>query len=86
MKVINKNIDMIVIFDPEWNITPYRFKIEEHGEVKAINVDKLVNRIIQMVEGQTYILFKCQSIINDIEKVYEITFNKNKLVWKLYKA
>lgn len=86
MKVLNKNIDVIAIFDPEGKIRPWRFKYDEQDETIVVDVNRLMKREIQKIEGQTYVIFRCQSMIHGRETVYEITFNRDKLVWKLHKV
>jgi len=86
MEVINKDVEMIAIFDGEGNIRPFRFKYQEQNETVVVNVNRLIHRKIEKIGKQTNIIFKCESVICGKKKIYEIIFDKDKLSWKLYKA
>ncbi|MTI49719.1 MAG: hypothetical protein FH761_17955 [Firmicutes bacterium] len=86
MRVINKEIDMISIFDKEGNPKPFKFKyINVDGEEIKIKVDHMIASEKGKLLGQPVIIFQCQSVINNLLKRYELLFDINKAQWRLFK-
>lgn len=86
MKVINKAIDVIAHTNAEGVITPKRFKmIDENGENKVINVDRVSRRDKVKFAGKNIIAFVCQSVIDDSMRVYELRYCLEDMRWVLYK-
>lgn len=46
MEIINKDIEMIALFDTDGNIRPYRFRYYEDDEPIVVKVGKLIHRTI----------------------------------------
>lgn len=84
MKVVAKPIEMIVWFDKYGDIHPIRFKIQEEKNC-IIKVDKVIKNDLEKFAGNPMWVFTCSSIINGIEKIYEIKYDLVKGKWILYK-
>ena len=86
MKVMAKPIEMIAWFTEDGTPKPVRFKIKNPDEsVTVINVDRVIFKDLEKLAGNKMILFRCQSIINDIDKIYELKYELNTCKWMLYK-
>ncbi len=86
MKVVAKPIEMVSYTDQEGILKPIRFRIETAGETKkVIKVDTVVHRELEKLAGNKMYKFRCQSIINDVEKVYELKYEIDSCRWLLFK-
>ena len=72
--------------DTKGNITPLRFKMETEDEsYEVIKIDKVIDRTNEKLAGNNMIVFNCQSLINNIEKRYEIKYEFSTCKWLLFK-
>ncbi len=85
MKLINKNIDMISWTSKDGAVTPVRFRLEENGEAITIKVGRIIQTEKTKFGGSPTLSFLCSSIVNDMEKIYEITCNCDSQKWLLRK-
>lgn len=86
MKVYMKPVRMIACFENNGILTPVKFQTsnENTGNI-TIKVDKITLREEEKLAGNRMIIFKCQSTIDNIEKVYELKYEVNTCKWYLYK-
>ena len=84
MKVVAKPIQMIAWFNEDGSINPIRFKIEEDGN-KVIKVDRVLKAEKERLSGNIMEKFTCSSVINGIERLYEIKYDSNTYKWILFK-
>lgn len=84
MKVVAKPIQMIAWFNKDGSINPIRFKIEEDGD-KVIKVDRVLKTERERLAGNIMEKFICSSIIDGIERLYEIKYDSNTYKWILFK-
>lgn len=86
MRILAMPIEMIAWFNEAGMPTPLKFKIKNNDE--SNNVIK-VGRIIQFekekLAGNMMYVFKCQSIIDELEKIYELKYELSSCKWMLYK-
>lgn len=86
MKVVAKPIDMIAWFTKQGIPTPIRFRIEkEDKEFMVIKVDKIMHRNTEKLAGNPMIVYTCQSLIEGIERLYEIKYEISTCKWTLFK-
>lgn len=86
MKVMAKPIEMIAWFTQDGTPKPVRFKIKNDNESEIIiRVDRVLFKDHEKLAGNKMILFRCQSRINDIDKIYELKYEINTCKWMLYK-
>jgi len=86
MKVIAKEIEMIAWFDKEGIIKPLKFRLETNDETyKVIKVLKVLAINKEKYAGNIMYSFKCKSIINNIEKIYELKYEVASSKWILFK-
>ncbi|MGG7143449.1 hypothetical protein ACQPVP_08280 [Clostridium nigeriense] len=84
MKVVAKPIQMIAWFNKDGSINPIRFKVEEDGD-KVIKVDRVLKTERERLAGNIMEKFTCSSVIDGIEKLYEIKYDSNTYKWILFK-
>ena len=86
MKVVAKPIEMVAWTDTKGNINPVRFKITNKDETSSfIKVDKVITVDKEKLAGNNMLVFKCQSVINEIERLYEIKYELGTCRWILFK-
>ena len=80
-------LDMVAWFTKEGIPHPVRFKIEVSNSVPAvIKVDHILFRTEEKLAGNRMIIFRCQGIINDTLKIFEIKYELNTCKWFLFKV
>ena len=86
MKVLAKPIEMIAWFENQGNINPVRFRMEdENNNYKTIKIDRVLFKEKEKIAGNHMIVFKCSSVIDGVEKVYEIKYEIDSCKWILFK-
>lgn len=85
MKVVAKPIDMIAVFSKEGIPTPVRFKYCDDETAMVIKVDRVIIREAEKLAGNNMVVFRCQSTIDNIQKVYELKYELSTCKWILFK-
>jgi len=86
MKVIAKEIEMIAWFDKEGIIKPLKFRLEASDEsYQVIKVLKVLSISKEKYVGNIMYSFKCKSVINNVEKIYELKYEVASSKWVLFK-
>ncbi|KAF5064789.1 hypothetical protein DSECCO2_280750 [anaerobic digester metagenome] len=85
MKLLNKNIDMISWTAKDGTVTPVRFRMEDNGEIITVKVDRILQTEKNRFGGSQTLCFLCSSIINGIDKIYELSCNCDNQKWLLKK-
>jgi hypothetical protein len=86
MKVKAKPISVISATDTKGAITPLRFKMQQEDEsFITIKVDKILTRDREKLAGNHMYIFRCKSVIDDVEKVYELKYEISTCKWMLWK-
>jgi len=86
VKAMVKPVDVIAWFNESGTPCPIRFRINNENETKqVINVDRVMFVEKEILAGNPMLVFRCQSLINRIEKVYELKFEINTCKWFLWK-
>lgn len=81
MKIVEKSIEVIAIFDKNGNTKPWKFRIlNEDGEYSAYFV-----KVIDSKKDKDSIIYSCESEIQGYKKRYELKFNIASCRWLLYK-
>lgn len=86
MQVLAKPISVVAWFDEKGYPHPVRFriKIEDESE-RVIKVDRVVTVDKEKIAGNEMLLFKCQSTIKNIQRVFEIKYELRTCKWILFK-
>jgi hypothetical protein len=86
LKVVEKPIEVIAWFDKNGTVHPTKFRVIEADEtIEVIRIDKIIKQYKERLAGIETIVFTCQSLINGIEKFYEIKYKIVTCIWVLYK-
>ena len=84
MKVVAKDIEMICHFSKQ-GITPLKFKMQEVDNYKVIKVDKVISKSSEKLCGNIALIFDCQSVIDGVEKLYQLKYIVSDMKWILFK-
>ena len=86
MKVVAKPIEMISWTDLNGNMNPIRFKITKEDESSSVvKINKVISMDKEKLAGNIMLVFKCQSVINETERLYEIKYELSTCKWMLFK-
>lgn len=85
MKVLARPIEMIAWFNEDGLPTPIRFKIKSESMANVVKVDKVIYREVEKFAGNHVYLYRCQSVINNTERVYELKYELKSCKWMLFK-
>lgn len=86
MKILAKPVDMVCWFEKTGVPHPIRFKITSEDESeKVIKVDKVFAVDKERLVGNDMLVFKCQSIINNTQKIFELKYELRTCRWILFK-
>jgi len=85
MRTIAKEIEMICLFNAK-GVTPIRFKYKEYdSSYKVIKVDKVISKNMEKLCGNFAWIFDCQSVIDEVERLYQLKFIISECKWILFK-
>ena len=86
MKVLALPIEMVSYTDNNGNIKPVRFRMQIGDEpMQVIKIDKVIVKDTQRFAGNIMTVYKCQSSINNVTKLFEIKYELSTCKWILYK-
>lgn len=76
MKIVSKPIKTIAIFECDNRSPhPYKFKWEDDsGQEITVVVDRVIDISTQKIAGIECLIYPCQSIIDNMEKRYELKY------------
>lgn len=81
-----KPIEMIAYFKQEGIPIPIRFRTSSEDDLHiVIKVNKIIMKTEEKLAGNKMYVFRCQSSINGIEKVYELKYELSTCKWFLFK-
>jgi len=86
MKILAAPIEAAVWFKLKEKPQPVKFRFEDgDGVIREIKIDR-----VQQVEeiktaGVKAFVYRCQSQMNGVEKIYELKYIVNECRWELYK-
>jgi hypothetical protein len=86
MKILMRPIEVLAWFTREGVINPIRYRVtSEQSEPVVVKIDKVILRTEEKLAGKKMIIFRCQSVINGLQKVYEVKYEIDNCRWYLYK-
>jgi hypothetical protein len=86
MKVLARPVDMVCWFEKTGIPHPVRFKIVNEDDSEAvIKVDRIITRDKERLAGNDMLVFKCQSVINNVQRVFELKYELSTCKWILFK-
>lgn len=86
MKVLMKSVDMICLSSREGEIRPLKFRIQENnGEFRIVKIDRVISKKEEKIAGNRMLVFTVQSVMDGIERIYEMKYEIQTTRWYLYK-
>lgn len=86
MKVVAQPIQMVAWFNEKGTLTPVRFKLCNKDEKNiTIKINKILSTNKETLAGNKMIVYNCQSVLNGIEKLYELKYEMSTCKWMLFK-
>lgn len=80
-------IEMIAWFTLEGTPNPIRYKMtSDNSSPLVVKVDRIVTRSEEKLAGNRMFIFRCQSEIDGLLKLFELKYELNTCKWYLYKA
>lgn len=86
MKVLAQPIEVISYTNDKGDIRPLRFRIQIGDDpMQVIKIDKILFKQKEKLAGTPMILYRCQSMNGDTERIFEIKYEVETCKWMLYK-
>lgn len=86
MKILMKPIQMICWFDEEGKLTPIRFRMTaEDQSLIVVKVSNIIDVKEEKLAGNRMIVYTCQSIVGNEERLYVLKYEITKCRWFLFK-
>jgi len=86
MKVLMKPIEMIAWFKSDTYPIPLRFRLESEDKSKiVIKIDKILFQEEEKLGGNRMIIYRCEGIIQDLQKLFELKYEISTCKWFLFK-
>ena len=86
MKILALPIEMVSYTDNKGSIRPIRFRMQINDEpMQVIKIDKVIVKDTEKLAGNVMIVYKCQSLIGDAIKLFEIKYEIGTCKWILFK-
>ena len=86
MKILALPIEMVSYTDKQGSIKPIRFRMQVEDEpMQVIKIDKVIVKETEKLAGNIMIVFKCQSLIDNVMKLFEIRYEISTCRWILFK-
>ena len=86
MKVVAKPIEVVSYTDDKGDVRPLRFRIQNEDQTtKVIKIDKVITKETEKLAGNYMLVFKCQSLIDNIQRLFEIKYELQTCKWILFK-
>ena len=86
MKIIAKSVEMVSWTDINGNINPIRFRIANKDEsISVVKIDKVITNNKERLAGNDMLVYHCQSVINKVDRQYELKFELSSCKWILWK-
>lgn len=85
MKILSEPIDAMVKFKGKEKPLPYKFRYMDDEVYHEIKIDKIMTIEETKIAGIRSYIYRCQSQIKGVEKIYEIKYIIGECRWELYK-
>jgi len=86
MKILARPVDMVCWFEKTGIPHPVRFKITSEDESETvIKVDRVLTLDKEKLAGNEMLVFRCQSIINKTQRLFELKYELRTCKWFLFK-
>ena len=86
MKVVAKPIEVVSYTDNKGDVKPLRIRIQNDDEtLNVIRVDKVITKQMEKLAGNYMLVLKCESLIDNTSRLFEIKYELHTCKWILFK-
>ena len=86
MKVLMRPIEMLAWFNKDNYPVPLRYRITAEDSSKiVIKVEKILFREEEKLAGNRMVIYRCESTINQVQRIFELKYEIATCKWYLYK-
>jgi len=86
LRILMQPIEMIAWFTLEGTPNPIRYKLtSEDASSIVVKVGRVITRSEEKLAGNRMFIYRCQSEINGLLKLFELKYELNTCKWYLYK-
>ena len=86
MKILMKPIEMIAWFNQDNYPIPLRYRLtSEDMSNTVIKVDKILFREEEKLAGNRMVLYRCESVINETQRIFELKYEITTCKWFMNK-
>lgn len=86
MKVLSLPIEMVSYTDKKGSMRPIRFRLQiDDQSMQVIKIDKVILKEIEKFAGNIMVVYQCQSLIENVTKLFEIKYELSTCKWILFK-
>lgn len=86
MKVLMKPIEVLAWFKEESFPVPLRFRIDGEDKSKiVIRIDKVLFQEEEKLGGNRMMIYRCQGLVQNLNKIFEIKYDIGTCRWFLFK-
>ncbi|WP_242981718.1 hypothetical protein [Alkalibaculum bacchi] len=85
LKVIAKEIEMIAWFKKMDMPIPIKFRFLQGDQRQVVKIDRILQADEEKLAGNRMYIYRCQSVIKNEEKIYELKYEVDKCRWYLFK-
>jgi len=87
MRILMQPIEMIAWFTIEGIPNPIRYKLtSDDASSIVVKIDRIVTRSEEKLAGNRMFIFRCQSEVDGLLKLFELKYELSTCKWYLYKA
>lgn len=77
---------MVVWYSLDGSPHPIRFRCQgDEGEKIVIKIDRVVKIDKEKIAGNEILIFRCESVIEGVQKIFEIKYELKTCRWVLFK-
>ncbi len=86
MRTRPREVDVLASFDRTGQVRPLRLRIEDDmGERTTIKVDRVILFEVEKLAGNIMIKYRCQTVIDNAERIFELKYERDTCKWYLFK-
>lgn len=85
MKIVNIPVEVITHTDINGKINPIKIKYIENNESKIIKINKVIKTDINKYGGNTNYIYLCNSVMDNKNFYFELSYNISLTKWYIFK-
>lgn len=85
MKIVMQPIDIVAWFTRDGIPHPVRYRVGNDEDSQVVKIDHIAFRSEEKVAGNRMFIFRCQGMINNNLKEFELKYELQTCKWMLWK-